>query len=93
MEVAPLVVFYDFACQLEEYCLNRESGFFKNTRFYHDTFHGYSHECPNAYSSAATDQKSHYNESIMEQFNSFLQNIKASCKQMSQVNFVYLKIW
>ena len=39
---APFDIFYDFACQLEEYCLNRESEYLKNTRFFHDAFHGFS---------------------------------------------------
>jgi len=30
----PKVIFYDFACSLEEYCLNRESGYFKNVKFF-----------------------------------------------------------
>ena len=91
LPVAPEMVFYDYACQLEEYSLNRESGYYRATRFYHDTFHGYSHKCPNCYSSKKSlADKSRYNESIMEQFNSFLQNIKASSKQMNQINFVFM---
>ena len=33
-------IFYDFACQLSEYCLNREPQYFLHTRFWHDLFHG-----------------------------------------------------
>ena len=43
LPTAPSIIFYDNACQLEEYFLNRESGYYKNTKFYHDTFHGYGH--------------------------------------------------
>lgn len=89
LEHSPEIVFYDFACQLEEYCLNRESGFFSSTRFYHDAFHGYGHKCPSAYSSASMTGKKKYNESICEQFNSFLQNIKQSAKHMNQTNFIF----
>jgi hypothetical protein len=32
MESAPAVIIYDFACQLAEYCRNREPAFFANTR-------------------------------------------------------------
>ena len=32
LEIAPDVIFYDFACSLEEYCLNRKADFFKSTR-------------------------------------------------------------
>ena len=35
----PKDIYYDFACQLSEYCLNREQELFKNTRFWHDLFH------------------------------------------------------
>ena len=35
----PKNIFYDYACQLSEYCLNREPELFKNTRFWHDLFH------------------------------------------------------
>lgn len=29
----------------QEYCLNREGDFFKDTKFYHDIFHSYNHKC------------------------------------------------
>ena len=31
LKVAPEMIYYDFACSLEEYCMNREAGYFKNT--------------------------------------------------------------
>ena len=52
METAPLEMFYDFSCQLDEYCLNREPGFWKRTRFYHDTFHGICHSFAIVYTSS-----------------------------------------
>ena len=33
---APEIWLYEFTCGLEEYCLNKEAGYFKNTRVYHD---------------------------------------------------------
>ena len=39
LETAPEEMFNDFSCQLEEYALNREPGYWKNTRFFHDTSH------------------------------------------------------
>ena len=33
LEEAPGIIFYDFACSLSEYTHNRESGYFKKTRF------------------------------------------------------------
>ena len=86
---APEVVFYDFSCSLEEYCLNREAGFFKNTRFYHDIFHGYTHNCSPVYSSKGLRGLESVNTSICEQFNSYLQCIKSSAKQMSQEHFMF----
>ena len=41
----PKIVFYDQECSVSEYVKNRESGFFKNTRFYHDILHGFTHKC------------------------------------------------
>ena len=32
MEKAPEIIFYDFACGFEEYCLNRESGFYGHSK-------------------------------------------------------------
>ena len=45
MEVPPLFCFYDFACGLSEYALNREPLFFKSTGWYHDIFHGLVSPC------------------------------------------------
>ena len=42
---APEELFYDNACQLHEYCLNREPRFFMHTRFWHDLFHSIGHVC------------------------------------------------
>ena len=95
---APDSIFYDFACSLEEYCLNRESQYYKNTRFFHDVFHGYSHTCSSVYSSRRLLDFRSVNTSLCEQFNSFLQCIKASAKHMSQVRFIFyvqfmINIW
>ena len=89
MASPPNTVFYDFACNLEEYCLNRESGFFQDTRFFHDLFHCASHKCSPAYSSKGLVGMQAVNSSICEQFNAYLQCIKASAKQMSQVHFTF----
>ena len=37
--VAPKLVVYDFACALQDYCLNRQPEHFKNTTFLEDRFH------------------------------------------------------
>lgn len=89
LKEAPQVVYYDFACGLEEFCLNREAGYFGKTKFYHDIFHGYTHGCSPAYSSKCLSGIRGINTSICEQFNAYLQCIKASAKHMSQVNFMF----
>ena len=86
---APDMIFYDFACSLEEYSMNRESGYFKDTRFFHDIFHGYSHSCSKVYSSKGLNGLRMVNTSICEQFNSYIQCIKASAQHMSQNNFMF----
>ena len=39
IEKASDVIMYDFCSGLSEYVHNKQSGFFKNTRFFHDVFH------------------------------------------------------
>ena len=46
---APKELFYDNACQLHEYCFNREPAFFLDTRFWHDLFHSIGHLCGSNY--------------------------------------------
>ncbi|KAK3105970.1 hypothetical protein FSP39_009836 [Pinctada imbricata] len=87
MPNAPEELFYDFSCQLEEYCLNREPGFFKNTRFFHDVFHGFTHKCPNVYKSKRLLPLRKVNTEICEQFNSFIQRIKFSARSMTMTRF------
>ena len=87
LETAPAEMFYDFSCQLEEYCLNREPGYWKNTRFFHDTFHGFSHSCPAVYKSSRLMLLQKVNTEICEQTNAFLQRIKYSARAMSMSKF------
>ena len=89
LEKAPETIFYDFACSLDEYCKNRETGYFGNTRFFHDIFHGYTHKCSKIFKSNRLLGYDGINTSICEQFNSFLQCIKASCKLMTQEHFTF----
>ena len=37
--------FFAFACGLKKYCLDREAGYFHDSMFYHDLFHGYKYNC------------------------------------------------
>ncbi|XP_057305447.1 uncharacterized protein LOC130642379 [Hydractinia symbiolongicarpus] len=88
LEKGPETIFYDFACGCE-YAKNRESGYFQDTRFFHDVFHGFSHKCSQAYNSSRLSGMNSPNTSICEQFNSFLQRIKASAKLMGQAHFTF----
>uniref|UniRef100_A0A7M5WYX6 SWIM-type domain-containing protein n=2 Tax=Clytia hemisphaerica TaxID=252671 RepID=A0A7M5WYX6_9CNID len=88
LEKPPDALFYDFACSFEEYTLNREALFFIQTCFYHDLFHGFTHNCSSLYSAKGLFGMN-FNTSICEQFNSYLQCLKASAKHMSQKHFVF----
>lgn len=89
LEKPPSIIYYDFACSLEEYFLNRENGYVKNTRFYHDIFHSYNHKCSSVYKSQNMKGLDYVNSSICEQFNSYLQCIKSSARNMSQIRFMF----
>lgn len=90
MESCPDVIYYDFSCQLEEYCLNREPKFWRDCRFYHDIFHGFSHKCSFAYNSKRiTSLDIGINSEICEQFNAYIQKIKFSARSMNQAHFMF----
>ena len=89
LEKPPQYIFYDFACNLQEYCLNRESGYYKDVRFFHDIFHSYAHKCSCAFKSRRLQGIESVNPEICEQFNSFIQCIKTSARQMSQAHFCF----
>ena len=89
MEKAPKKLWYDFACGAEEYCLTREAGFFKDTEFKHDIFHGYSHTCSRVYKIRGENGYRHVNTSICEQFNAYIKCIRKSGQHMSQVHFIF----
>ena len=66
---APEELFYDFACQLNEYCLNRVPEYFRDIRFWHDLFHGVTHKCGKNFKSTRVCGMSGVNSEICEQFN------------------------
>jgi hypothetical protein len=88
MPKAPRIVFYDFACQLSEYSLNREPQFFKDTEFFHDVFHSVNHICPYAFKSVSEADKRCFNTSAAEQFNSYLVKIKATGRVLRMTRFM-----
>ena len=81
MEIPPKCIFYDHAFSLSEYVKSRESGFFKNTRVFHDVFHGFTHKCLTSFRYADLNCFSQVNTSICEQFNSYIQIIKSGLNQ------------
>ena len=90
MEEPPHEVFYDFACQLSEFCLNREPGFFRCTRFWHDLFHGITHVCGDCFKSTRVCGMESLNTEICEQFNSYMQSVKFTGSHLTQLHFVLL---
>ena len=98
MEKAPEIIMYDFACSLSEYVKNREAGFFQDTKFYHDYFHGFTHKCSKSFRCDKLLGFSQINSSICEQFNAFIKKIKKSSKLMTQSHFnfylqFFIEIW
>lgn len=89
MDTPPEHIFYDFACQLQEYCLNREPELFKNTRFWHDLFHSITHLCGPNFKSGRVTGLEGINSEICEQVNAFLQCIKYTASHLSQQHFVF----
>ena len=89
MPEAPTDIFYDFACQLSEYCLNREPQYFLHTRFWHDLFHGITHKCGKCFKSSRVCGMVGINSEICEQFNSYLQCIKYTGSHLSQSHFMF----
>ncbi len=89
LETPPYVIFYDFACNFNEYSLNRESGYYQYVLFFHDIFHGFTHKCSAVFRSSRLIGFEPVNSEICEQFNSFLQSIKYQVRQMSQVHYMF----
>ena len=89
MEKAPKHIFYDFACQLSEYCLNREPEFFKDTWFWHDLFHSLGHTCGINFKSGRVFGLEGINSEICEQVTSFLHCIKYTRSHLSQEHFMF----
>ena len=85
----PKEVFYDFACGMSEYCLNREPNYFRETRFFHDIFHSFPHVCGPNFRSVRLSSLDGVNTEICEQWNSFLQCIKYTASHLSQSHMVF----
>ena len=86
---APKHIYYDNACQLSEYCLNREPEFFKHTRFWHDLFHSIGQKCGFNFKSGRIHGMAGINSETCEQVNSFLHCIKYTGFHLSQEHFIF----
>ena len=95
----PNEVYYDFACQLKEYTMNREPALFKDTRFWSDVFHTVNHTaCGDNFKSRRIPCLGITNSEIAEQCNSFLRRLKSSGSHLSQPHFMFfveffLAVW
>lgn len=88
-EDAPSEIFFDFACQLSEYCLNREPSYFHSTRFWHDIFHSVTHKCGKNFKSARVYGMEGINTEICEQVNGYLQCVKYTASHLSQAHMMF----
>ena len=68
----PKVVVYDFACQLEEYCMARDPFYFKDVVFLIDKFHHFNHTCCPMYKMSNYPHLSTVNSVVCEQANSHI---------------------
>jgi len=98
-EKAPEVVIYDYACNLQPYCMTREPDFFADTTFLVDLFHSTGHKkCGKAaalsnYLSCNPDLL-RVNSSAGECGNAGLRRIRKSVGYMSQRRaIIYTKIY
>ena len=90
LPTTPQDIFYDFACQYSEYCLNREPKYFLNTRFWHDLFHSITHKCGKYFKSSRICGLVGINSEICEQFSSYVQCTKYLGTHLSQSHFMFL---
>ena len=88
-EEMPEHIFYDFACGLSEYALNRAPPLFANTRFWHDLFHSVGHVCGDNFKSCPVEGLEGLNTEICEQVNAYLQCIKYTGAHLSQERFMF----
>lgn len=67
LEKPPNALFGDYACGIEETCLNYLPHYFKIVEFYHDIFHGCTHVCSERFCSRRLAAYAVLNTSLMEQ--------------------------
>ena len=89
MKEPPMEIFYDFACSLSEYSLNREPGYFRNVRLWHDVFHSFSHKCGTNYRSKRIPSLRYLDTEVCEQFNAYIQCIKYTATHLNLSHFTF----
>jgi hypothetical protein len=67
LPTAPSYIFIDFSCGMQEVCENWLPVYFKDSSFFHDTFHGSTHICGPSFNTDYLDHLQFYNTSQMEQ--------------------------
>ncbi|XP_052100691.1 uncharacterized protein LOC127734717 [Mytilus californianus] len=87
-KVPPSAVIYDNAFNLQQYCLNRDPGFFRKTRFYVDGLHWDCHGCAVSYKGLLYPEIQNINTQLVEQNNSKLKKLKPSLSYMKAENFM-----
>ena len=91
--VAPKLVVYDFACQLQPYCLAREPEYFKDTIFLIDRLHSNNHvSCSEVFDLEAHrvsgSRMFYINDEVQEQGNLELKPVRKSCLYMKRCTFM-----
>ena len=89
LPTAPELLFYDFACSLSQYGLNREPSYFRSIRCSHDIFHAVGHKCPSCFTLASSLSNLSLNTEICEQFNAFIKHVKYTGTHLSFDHFCF----
>ncbi|XP_063427966.1 uncharacterized protein LOC134711349 isoform X2 [Mytilus trossulus] len=85
---APKLIIYDNACNLHQYCLNRDPVFFQHSWFLVDRFHWCNHVgCHIGYNLDNYLQYKWINSQVAEQRNSTLKKLKSMLSYMNLKNF------
>ncbi|XP_067946816.1 uncharacterized protein [Watersipora subatra] len=91
-QVAPKIVIYDNACALPRCALNRNPGFFRETKFLVDRFHWHNHTgCCGGYNINAYDHLKTINTQVAGQQNATLVKLKSFISYQHQDNFFLLQ--
>ena len=69
--------------------LEQSTTLFQMYTFWHDLFHGFTHNCGECYKSTSVCGLTGINGEICEQFNSYLQSIKYTTTHLSQSHFMF----